>query len=464
MRMRDGAAFVFFAAAALGEGRAATLAAPRFFVNYEVGQIEEAHPIDPNNIRVDKEILHHAAVWTLQEARLSDRSKLFLGVGGAYYYVFPRAPIATDPNVNSKRSAFGLTDAHGEFTFVRAEEEENHYLQLKAGIFGFKYNPDAKNLGEYMFRTWTYPTIVYTGGLEVVNSAGVQLSGLDLSTKTGMFTNDLMVTLQTEHAPIFGLSLTDLASVKFGILTLGAGFMLDNLYHPDKKVLKSHENGNKWYAIAGGGTHPAGEKLAFKEYTDLKAGGLLQGNDTLVVDSGYYSFAGQKAMLRATLDFGKLLPEHLVSEGDLRLYFESILLGVKNYPTYYEHPFERTVNLIGFNFPTFRILDVLSLEFEYAPTPWKMSTDRPHGGALAVPIGEGSNLSAGSFPNENHYYRDDWKWTFLVKKSLYDGLAIYFQAANDHMRLLDNFSSQSQFEIFQTPKHWYWAFSLKYAI
>ena len=32
-----------------------------------------------------------------------------------------------------------------------------------------------------------------------------------------------MLTLQTEHAPIFGLSATDLLSVKFGILTLGAG-------------------------------------------------------------------------------------------------------------------------------------------------------------------------------------------------------------------------------------------------
>jgi hypothetical protein len=350
MRMRDGAAIVFLAAAAAGEGWAATLEPPRFFVNWEVGQIEEAHPIDPNNIRVDKEIVHHAAVWTLQEARLSNRAKLFLGVGGAYYYVFPRAPIATDPNVNSKRSAFGLTDAHGEFKLVGAEAEEDHFLLLKAGIFGYKYNPDAKNLGEYMFRTWTYPTIVYTGGLEVVNSAGVQLSGLDLNTRLGIFSNDLMVTLQTEHAPIFGLSATDLISVKLGILTLGAGYMFDNFYHPDKKVLESHEDGNKWYAVAGagapGGTLPAGEKLAFKEYKDLRAGGVLQGGDTLVVDSGYYSFAGQKAMVRASLDFGQLLPEWLVSPGDLRLYFESILLGVKNYPTYYENG-----HLDGIQFP-----------------------------------------------------------------------------------------------------------------
>jgi hypothetical protein len=458
MRMRDGAAFVFLAAAALGQGRAAVLEAPRFFVNWEVGQIEEAHPTDPNNIRVDKEILHHAAVWTLQEAKLSERSRLFLGVGGAYYYVFPRAPIATDPNVNSKRSAFGLTDAHGEFKLVGAEEEENHILLLKAGIFGFKYNPDAKNLGEYMFRTWTYPTIVYTGGLEVVNSAFTQLSGFDLNTKTGILSNDLLLTLQTDHAPIFGLSATDIVSMRLGILTLGAGFMFDNFYHPDKKVLESHENGNKWYTVA------SGKKMAFEEYKDLRSINGLQGPDSVLVDSGYYSFSGQKAMVRASLDFGKLLPESIVSEGDLRLYFESILLGVKNYPTYYEKPEERMVSLVGFNFPTFRLLDLLAVEFEYAKTPWKMTTDRQHGAGWAVPIGAGSTLSPGDFPAVNQFSRDNWKWTVLVRKNLYEGLGLYFQAANDHMRLLDNFSSQSQFEIFQTPKHWYWAFSLKYAI
>ena len=165
----------------------------------------EAHPVDPNNLRVDKEIIHHAGVWTLQEAKLSDRTRFFLGVGGAYYFVFPRAPIATDPNVNSKRSAFGLTNAFGDFKLLTAASEEDHLLLLKAGIFEYQYNPDAKNLGEYMYRTWTYPTIVYTGGLELVNRTAVQLSGISMSTKAGIFSNDFLVTLQTEHAPIFGI-------------------------------------------------------------------------------------------------------------------------------------------------------------------------------------------------------------------------------------------------------------------
>ena len=153
MGLRHGAVFVLWAAA-FGDGWGATLEKPQFFVNWEAGQIEEAHPVDPNNMRVDKEIVHHAGVWTLQEARLSDRARFLLGVGGAYFFVFPRAPIASDPNVNSKRSAFGLTNAFGEFNLIDGSTEEDHLLLLKAGIFEYQYNPDAKNLGEYMYRTW----------------------------------------------------------------------------------------------------------------------------------------------------------------------------------------------------------------------------------------------------------------------------------------------------------------------
>lgn len=461
MGLRHGAIFALCTVAWL-QG-AVTLEPPRFFVNWEAGQIEEAHPIDPTNFRVDREIIHHAGVWTLQEAKLSDRSRFFLGVGGAYYFVFPRAPIATDPNVNSKRSAFGLTDAFGQFQLLDGSTEEDYLLRLKVGIFGYKYTADAHNLGEYMYRTWTYPTIVYTGGLEVVERAAAQLSGVALNTKTGIFSNDILLTVQTDHAPIFGLSIADLATVKLGILTLGGGIMYDNFYHPDKNVLESNAIGNQWYTVVGGDSLPAGTQMASMEYNQLKPT-LRPGNDTLIADTGYYSFSGQKVMLRGSLDFGKLLPADLVSEGDFRLYFESILLGIKNYPTFYEKIQERVVTMVGFNIPTFRLLDLLSLEVEYAPTPWKMSTDRPYGEALAAPISENSAPPAGIFPNENRYKRDDWKWSLLARKNLYPGLAIFLQAANDHMRLLDSFSSQSNYEIFQTPQHWYWAFSLKYSI
>ena len=37
---------------------------------------------------------------------------------------------------------------------------ERPWLRMGAGVFPFKYNPDVRNLGEYLFRTGSYPPIM----------------------------------------------------------------------------------------------------------------------------------------------------------------------------------------------------------------------------------------------------------------------------------------------------------------
>src|SRR5690606_34848996 len=158
-------------------------------------------------------------------------ARVRFGVGAAYFFVLPRS-IGDNPYSHSKRSTVGITEAHGEFDVARAGDDL--WLQLKAGVFGYKYNPDAKNLGEYMFRTWTYPNVITTGGLEFINSAGTQLTGLAAITRVGGLKNELMLTVETDRPPVFGLSLTDIVSYDVGgILEVGAGFMFNNFYNPD---------------------------------------------------------------------------------------------------------------------------------------------------------------------------------------------------------------------------------------
>jgi hypothetical protein len=86
----------------------------KVFVNYEVGQIEEGHSFINGDI--DREFINHASVWTLQEARLHENAAVNWGVGAAYFFVFPRN-LGPNPYVHSKRSAAGLTEAHGVFDF-----------------------------------------------------------------------------------------------------------------------------------------------------------------------------------------------------------------------------------------------------------------------------------------------------------------------------------------------------------
>ena len=283
--------------------------------SWETGEIvsfisSASGTIAPNSLGSDNsasELIDHSAVWFLQEARLSEHVKVFLGVGGMYFFYLPAAGVLNNSYGVGQRSAFGLTDAHGEFEFWSRGEKE-HGLLLKAGVFPFKYNEDAKNLGEYMFRTYTYPNVIFTGGLILVNSAGAQLNGLDANTRCGGFQNDLLLTDKTNQVPTGSLSLTDIASYTYkNFLTVGAGFMFDNFYNPNGvgdgiSVVQTYDPANPEFYIKNG--------------------------DTL-----HYSFDGEKVMVRASLDLGNLVGSPLLSDKDLRLYFESILLGIKDTPS-----------------------------------------------------------------------------------------------------------------------------------
>lgn len=395
------------------------------------------------------------SVWTLQEARLSDNAKVVWGVGAIYFVVFPRN-LGANPFAHSKRSAVGLTEAHGEFDFW-TRDNGDHLLRLTAGVFGYKYNPDAKNLGEYMFRTWTYPNVITTGGLEFINTAGAQLSGVSANTRVGGLSNDLMLTVETERPPVSSLSLTDIVSYDFGgVFTVGAGFMLNNFYNANEEQVTPRDPRNSYYTLSNG------RKLAASRYTYESQGGVLDTNLT-IVDTNYYTFEGQKVMVRAAVDFGKLLAgtpaAALLSPQDLRLYGEAVLLGVKDYPTYFEKMQDRITYMAGFNLPTFRMLDLLSLEVEYSPNPYKGTTGGALENASATPY-----LSDGEWGSYKPFHSDDVKWTLYARKNVFNGFSIYGQAARDHIRMVDVFSTPDKTEFLPYRDNWYWAIKLGYAI
>src|SRR5690606_34752076 len=90
-------------------------------VHYEVGQLEQGHSFI--NGEIDREFINPASVWTLQEARLHENMAVNWGIGAAYFFVFPRN-LGPNPYVHSKRSAAGITEAHGVFDFDGLDREE----------------------------------------------------------------------------------------------------------------------------------------------------------------------------------------------------------------------------------------------------------------------------------------------------------------------------------------------------
>jgi hypothetical protein len=407
------------------------------FVNYEIGQIEQGKSSTASGI-VDREMISHASVWTLQEARLADNAKVVWGLGAIYFFVFPRN-LGGNPYAHSKRSAVGLTNAYGEFDFGKRGDDD-HLLRLTTGVFGYKYNPDAKNLGEYMFRTWTYPNLINTGGLEFVNSAAAQLSGFSGNTRLGGLNNDLLLTLETDRPPVFGLSLTDIVSYDFGgLVTLGAGVMWNNFYNPDDRQISPTDQRNSYYTLS------TGRQIAASRYEYELQNGIVTPGE----------------MVRGAVNFGKLIPgiADMLSPEDLRLYGEAILLGIKDYPTYYEKVQDRMVYMVGLNLPTFRLIDLLSVELEYASNPFDATTGGSLEQSSVTPF-----LDAGQWGSYKPVRGDDVKWTIFARKDIYNGLSIYGQAARDHIRMVDVFSTPDKTEFLPERNNWYWALKLAYSI
>lgn len=446
---------VFLAAVAVFTSFSSLAAEPVFgpldvFVNYEVGQIEQGHSFI--NGEIDREFINHASVWMLQEARLHENAAVNFGVGAAYFFVFPRN-LGPNPYVHSKRSAVGLTEAHGVFDMGGLSREE-YWLRAKVGIFGYKYNSDAKNLGEYMFRTWTYPNIINTGGLDFINSAGAQLSGVSLGTRQGGVSNDLMLTIETDRPPVFGLSLTDIVSYDIGgIVNVGAGFMLNNFYNPDPRQVSPRNPDNSYYTLSDG------RKMAVSQYDELIQSGDSVTAAAAVVDTGYYTFEGIKLMARASVSLGRLLNTPLIKAHELKFYGEAILLGTKDYPSYYEDIKDRMVYMAGVNLPAFGLLDLLSVEMEYSSNTFKSSTVGALENGSATPF-----VAAGEWFGREPLRGDDVKWTVYVRRDIVPGLAVYGQVARDHIRMLDVFSTPDKTEFLPERDHWYWALKLAYAL
>ena len=105
---------------------------------------------------------------------------------------------------------------------------------------------------------------------------------------------------------------------------------------------------------------------------------------------------------------------------DLKIYGEMALIGVKNYPGWYERPEERMPIMAGFNFPTFKILDVLSIEVEYYGTPYANNQEYIWKACYPVPF---INLPARAYPDLNRDWHDslritddDLRWSIYASK------------------------------------------------
>lgn len=307
-------------------------------------------------------------------------------------------------------------------------------VDVGGGYFPYKYDDNARNLGEYLFRSTAYPqTLTTEFDFPFARIAGLYARSSYVS-GPNTINFDLIANLNTEWMAIGDLNLTMIASYNYArLFEVGAGVQFGSIISADESA-----------------TTPKADETQY-----------LNGTDT----SQYYTFRGTKVMGRFSFDPKKLLSGmDIFGEQDLKIYGEAALLGVKNYgvalhsPVWYNSILERIPVMLGFNLPACKILDVLSLEGEWWGNRYPNSMEGIVNNGLPLPFPQGTKTV-----DSTEHKNDNLKWSIFGAKTFAGRYRLSFQAASDHMR---TFAWEWQYQDWEESLHGpkKWCYVLKFGV
>jgi hypothetical protein len=421
---------------------------PHAYAHFRAGQIVQGTRDKPLNGTYRFEHLWNedATVGAALEAVYRDRLRMRFGIDGKLYFSYPILPVN---GIVTKylRQDFSFSDVFCTYAF--AGRPDAPLLQVQTGYFPYKYNPDARNLGEYLFRTGTYPAYI----IAHFDFASARLLGLRLnSVLFESLRQDLMFTTETFFFPTQNWSLSYIVNYDVlgaGLVEIGAGGSLSHLLSVYSTAFSEK--------FVGDPTTP--EMTSNKQYID-------ENGDTV-----FYTFKGAKLMGRLSVDPKRLIPFDIFGEQDLRCYIEACCVGVRDYPDSsiiagssikievpsYSDRMERTPVAFGFNLPAFKLLDVLNLEFEWFGSKYLNDASQVlSSSSVPLPV---------AIPDTNLVRESRWKWSLYARRSFLDGhFSITGQIARDHMRVpCASYNDEIWQEFLVQKGDWWWTLKTSWA-
>jgi hypothetical protein len=380
-----------------------------------------------------------------------------------------------------------LTQANFSYSFGNSSKP---FLSITAGYFPIKYNADTRNLGEYLFRSGTYPQYLVTDfDFPATRLAGIKFGG---SLLDGLQW-DLIANSNVEWQAIGDLNLSGLVSYNFhDIFEVGGGFTFTSLLSADPNIT-------------------GGSKLQSDEATKYKK----TNGDTAIL-----TFAGTKVMGMVSFDPKKFIPGDFFMKQDLKIYSEAAVLGVKDYPltldsaTRYDSLLQRIPVTVGINWPTHQFasycilpgllgylveperdakifkaatfgaggllfgvgawfiqkytgidtrLDVISCEGEWFGS--RLPNDM--GGVvlynIPTPLPGDKVAAYKADPGHLRYKEDDKKWSIYAKKTFVGHFTVTGQLASDHLRwFAQDWAVQEWEEAFRKYNQYYYILKAGY--
>lgn len=465
---------------------------PGYSVWHEFGNIQRG--TDRADLTFTDNFLQRSGVWLTLHATRNDRLSLDAVLGGIYWN-----PTFNENTTSESELRYFTAMAPEASVSYRFGDLRHPALTVEAGIFPYKYNDHSRNLGEYMFRSISYPSQVFTGALNWVGVDRPQVTGLRLNAPTGQaVSHDVILSFETTQIPYYDISLTYMGKAQVGrTLTLGGGVQFarvlpinpdatnpdaqfnryfsfnDTTYidNPDYYVqrrLKSATPADsaKWTraaAVSGQISNMISNGMTMDAALDSL--NRLYG---VTAPTSHHHYDASSVKLVATFAFDPkplLGSPAALAANELILYGEASVLGWKNYPIIYENRRERMIAMIGLNVPTFRLLDVLAVEAEWFGSRQPNSNEYSQLRAskndqtkLLEPTPQpsiyGFTLPGGYDPQE--WKKDDIKWSVFASRALVKGLSLDAQVASDHARGWVFPSGRRYWSFFRSPSDWYW--------
>lgn len=380
------------------------------YTSFQAGEVKKGYGIVGN---LDHYWLETGYAGLMADATINDHFRVLAALEGELNFSFSSNPGTVDMNRPTMfpQTSLNIKHAEGIYSFG---DPEKPFLQLEGGLFPYKYNPDVRNLGEYLFRSFAYPQCL----INVFDRPYADVAGLRIGNQIGTcFHEDLLLTSEIHNYPLMDFSLSYIARLNImKFVELGAGIDFDRLFPVNgNKTTPSNYNNNNNNQYSDEYYTPSG-------------------------DSGYYTFSGSKVMGRLSFDPKAFLPEGIFSKEDLKIYSEFSILGLKNYsvdinhnsPPYYTNIYDRMPIMVGFNFPVcgpaltgvlgFKLLDLLNGELEYWRNPFPNSFEATYDFYVPLPYASPSGVT-----------HDNLKWSLYAKRDCGNNFSVIVQVARDHL-------------------------------
>jgi hypothetical protein len=379
------------------------------------------------------------------DTKFSEQTRMIIQAQGDYLFTYNVPMSVWDKQFVEGRKAgtynFWVKQAKGEYRFG-GFDAETFPLQIDLGVFEYKYNPDVRNLGEYLFRASAYPVFF----LNWFDGAFYRMAGFKATTHpVDWFNFDALLFSELYQFPLQDFSLAGVATFKIGrVGQFGAGIDF-----------------NRLFSIDGMHTSPttgSGSSITNNIYYQDSVGADASDNP-IYANPKYYTFQSTKVAFRGSFDIKGFFDWPIFGPEDFKLYGEAAILGLKNYPTqnpgthvtFYANMSQRSPVMVGFDIPTLRILDVLSIELEYLKSPFVPSSYNVFSQGMPIPYYSSTGSSV-----------QDTKWSFYLKKRL-GAFMVVAQAARDHYQPFStDIASVERTDVMTGGKDWWWTVKLQY--